>query len=521
MTHRLWLRLTSVVLVIHAVLLPILFSGLLFIVKQSLSDIFIDEVRSYGRLLADELELGDALDTPGRTRTLLDSIILSGRVVYAEVGENGTTLRSSLIPAGRGTFPGDDFKFGDHNDRTYYLSVPVSRNGHSVVLRLGFDEEATLEHIDLARARILIALLAFTLVSVALAIWLATRIAQPMIHLQNAARRIATGNFDAHLSTQSTIYEVQELARHLESMRSELVGINERLSREVMERGAAQAERRALEERLRHSERVATVGTLAGGIAHEFNNIMTPILLYAQTALEEIPAENPAAADLVRVIAAAHRARSLVNRILAFSRDFQSGPNTLVRISPVVEEVMALLRAIVPSNVEIMFDSPREHPAILGDSSLLHQLVMNLCTNACQAMRATGGLLTVRVTRERRSTDPRVPHGDYVVLDVTDTGHGMDERTRSRIFEPFFTTREVGEGTGLGLSVAHGIVASMGASILVDSEAGRGSKFRVYFPVANAAGSGGEVRFAKPSLSDRSEPTAKRESDALSIDHRR
>lgn len=488
-THRLWLRLTSVVLVIHAVLLPLLFSGLLFIARQSVADIFIDEVRSYGRLLADELEIGDALETPERTRTMLDSIILSGRVVYAEVLVNGVSLRSTLASAEHTSFPGDDFGFGEHNDRTYFLSVPVKRaEATSVVLRLGFDEAATLEHIERARLRILLALMGFTAVSVVLAIWLATRIALPMTHLQTAAQSIATGNFDAHLSTQSKIYEVQELARHLESMRSELVGTNARLSREMSERAATEAERRMLEERLRHSERVATVGTLAGGIAHEFNNIMTPILLYAQTALEEIPPENPATADLTRVIAAAHRARALVNRIMAFSRDFQSGPNTLVLLGPIVEEVMALLRAIVPSNVEIALDYPRELPAVLGDPSLIHQLVMNLCTNACQAMRASGGQMTVRLSRVRRSTEPRVARGDYVVLEVLDTGHGMDERTRARIFEPFFTTREVGEGTGLGLSIAHGIVASMGATILVDSEAGHGAKFSVYFPVANPAG---------------------------------
>jgi signal transduction histidine kinase len=512
-THRLWLRLTSVVLVIHAVLVPVLFSGLLFIVQQSLSDIFIDEVRSYGRLLADELEVGDSLATAERTRSTLDSIILSGRVVYAEVLMNGKSLRSTLDTPEHATFPGDDFGFGEHNDRTYFLSVPITRtDGSSVVLRLGFDEAATLEHIERARLRILLALLAFTVVSVALAIWLATRIARPMTDLQTAAQGIATGDFDAHLSTQSKIYEVQELARHLESMRSELVGINARLSREMVDREAAEAERRTLEERLRHSERVATVGTLAGGIAHEFNNIMTPILLYAETALEEIPAENPATGDLSRVISAAHRARALVNRILAFSRDFQSGPNTLVLVRPIVDEVMALLRAIVPSNVEIAFECARDLPPVLGDPSLIHQLVMNLCTNACQAMRTSGGLLTVRVSRDRHSTEPRVPTGDYVVLEVRDTGHGMDERTRSRIFEPFFTTREVGEGTGLGLSVAHGIVTSMGATILVDSEAGRGAQFSVYFPVANPAG----LAYApatNPNLSER-------DSHVLSSDHR-
>lgn len=487
LTNRLWFRLTMVVLVIHAVLMPLLFSGLLFIVERSHVDIFVDQVRSYGHLLADELELGDALDSPDRTRALLDSVILSGRGVYAEVVHDGHSLQSTLAPATHRVYVGDDFEFGDHRDTIYFISVPVDRKDGQWLLRLGFDETDTWEHIARTRQQILYALLMFTIVSVVLAFWLATRIAKPMGHLRGAAREIAMGNFDAHLSTQSTIYEVQELASHLESMRSELVGINARLSREVVERAAAEAQRRALEERLRHSERVATVGTLAGGIAHEFNNIMTPILLYAQTARDEIPPDSPAANDLTRLIAAAHRARSLVNRILTFSRDFGTGSNTLVRISPVVEEALELLRALVPSNVEIVVDAPRDLPPVLGDPGLVHQLVMNLCTNACQAMRPRGGLLAVRVSRERSPSDPRVGPGDYVVLEVRDTGHGMDARTRERIFEPFFTTREVGEGTGLGLSVAHGIAASMRAIIVVDSEPGHGARFRVLCPVASAA----------------------------------
>jgi signal transduction histidine kinase len=165
---------------------------------------------------------------------------------------------------------------------------------------------------------------------------------------------------------------------------------------------------------LRHSERVATVGTLAGGIAHEFNNIMTPILLYAQIARDEIPPDSAAANDLTRVIAAAHRARALVNRILTFSRDFGTGTSTLVRVSAIVTEALELLRAIVPSNVEIVGDPATDLPAIIGDPGLLHQLVMNLCTNAWQAMRATGGVLSVTVTRAR-GQEPDISPGDYVV----------------------------------------------------------------------------------------------------------
>ncbi|HEY7377921.1 MAG TPA: ATP-binding protein [Steroidobacteraceae bacterium] len=493
-TNRLWFRLTSVVLVIHAVLLPLLFFGLLLIVQHSHADIFVDQVRTYGRLLADELELGDALTTPERTVALLDSIILSGQGMFAEVqAGNEPPLRSTLVAPEFGKYPGDNFEFGDRGDRTYFFSVPIPRKDGQVILRLGFDESAVWDQIHDARNRILLALIVFTVVSVGLAIWLATRIAQPMIRLQNAARSIATGHFDAHLEAGSGIQEVQQLTQHLESMRSELVGINERLSLEIMERAAAEAQRRSLEERLRHSERIATVGTLAGGIAHEFNNIMTPILLYAQAALDDVPETSAPADDLHRVIAAAHRARTLVNRVLTFSRDIQSGPTVPVNVAAVVEEVVALLRAIAPPNIEIVSRIGSPLATIPGDASLVHQLVMNLCTNASQAMRASGGRMTVTLAQRSERSDERVPTGEYVVLEVADTGHGMDAKTLSRIFEPFFTTRDVGEGTGLGLSVVHGIASSMGAVVVADSQPGRGATFRVYFAMAARAETGADL----------------------------
>jgi signal transduction histidine kinase len=269
-------------------------------------------------------------------------------------------------------------------------------------------------------------------------------------------------------------------------MRHELVGTNERLAGEILKRAAGEAERRSLEQRLRHRERIATVGTLAGGLAHEFNNIMTPVLLYAQDALDEVRPDAPIAEDLRRVITAAHRARSLVNRVLTFSRDFDAEPQCTVRLGVVVDEVLTLLRALVPSNIEIVRRGVDDAP-IVSDPGLIHQLVMNLCTNAYQAMQVSGGALTVTLSEEHVSDDARVEPGDYVVLEVLDTGQGMDEDTRERIFEPFFTTREVGAGTGLGLSVVHGIVTSMKATITVDSKLGGGAKFRVYFPVCEGA----------------------------------
>jgi signal transduction histidine kinase len=484
--NRLWFRLTLVLLGIHAVLLPLLFYGLLVIVQRSLADVFLDEVRTYGRLLADELELGDALSSPARTLTLLDSVILSGQGVYAEVIEGQEHLRSALVSPGLRVPNGDDFVFGGRGDHTYYLSVPVTKGSRQVILRLGFDESGTDERIERARERIFMAVLLFTAASIGMAIWLATRIAQPLTHLQRAAQRIATGDSQSHLEVPSSIHEVRELARHLESMRSELVGTNDRLEREMADRAAAEAQRRSLEERLRHRERIASIGTLAGGIAHEFNNIMTPILLYTQMALDEVKDDTLLADDLRRVVASAHRARQLVTRILTFSREIGSGSSSPVRVGPVVDEVLGLLRAVVPANVEIIRGPGRDDPMIIGDAELIRQLTMNLCTNAYQAMQPAGGVLSVDLTRASQPLDPRVSPGDYLVLEVADTGHGMDEQTRARIFEPFFTTREVGQGSGLGLSVVHGIATGMGATILVDSEPGHGSRFRVYFRVPTA-----------------------------------
>jgi signal transduction histidine kinase len=483
---RLWLRLTLVVLVIQAALLPLLFYRLLIIVEKSHADAFIDQVRSYSRILADELEIGDVLSTPSHTLALLDSIILSGRGAYAEIVKDGKALRSGLIAPDTGPFHGDNFKFHSGGDHIYFISIPITKGSGDIVLRLGFDEAETLDYINRARVQMLLALGSFTSISVVLVIWLATRLARPMTHLADGARRIADGDVNSRLEFASSIYEVRELTRHLESMRRALVGTNERLAGEILKRAAGEAERRSLEQRLRHRERIVTVGTLAGGIAHEFNNIMTPVLLYAQDALDEVPRDLPIAEDLRRVIAAAHRARSLVNRVLTFSRDIDAEPQCTVRLGVVVDEVLTLLRALVPTNIEIVRHGANDAP-IVGDPGLIHQLIMNLCTNAYQAMQVSGGVLTVTLSEEHASSDVRVEPGEHIVLEVLDTGQGMDEETRERIFDPFFSTREVGAGTGLGLSVVHGIATSLKAAITVDSKPGGGAKFRVYFPVYEAA----------------------------------
>jgi signal transduction histidine kinase len=159
---------------------------------------------------------------------------------------------------------------------------------------------------------------------------------------------------------------------------------------------------------------------------------------------------------------------------------------TVFSLRAPVEEALALLRAIVSANIEVVFEAPEETLPVLGDASLVHQVVINLCTNAYEAMRRSGGRLAITLESVEDPAESQLGPGRYQVLQVSDTGHGMDEAVLAHIFEPFFTTREVGEGTGLGLSVVHGIVASIGGAITVRSAAGRGTTFRVYLPAASA-----------------------------------
>ena len=241
-----------------------------------------------------------------------------------------------------------------------------------------------------------------------------------------------------------------------------------------------------LEEQLRQAQKMEAIGTLAGGIAHDFNNILVPILGYSELALHTLAPNDPLVADLQEITKAAKRAKDLVQQILSFSRQ---APQERKPIQPqlLVKEALKLLRASLPSTIEIRQEIPAECGTVLIDPTQLHQIVMNLCTNAFHAMRETGGVLGVllkEVTIEENNSVPssELPPGKYVLIEVSDTGRGMDHETLSHIFEPYFTTKGKGEGTGLGLSVVHGIIKSYQGHITVYSEASCGSRFHVYLP---------------------------------------
>ncbi len=243
-----------------------------------------------------------------------------------------------------------------------------------------------------------------------------------------------------------------------------------------------------LEMALRQAHKMEAIGTLAGGIAHDFNNILAAIVGFAEMALYKAPEGSSVRHYMERVIESASRATDLVKQILTFSRKAELERRPLA-IAPIVKEAVKLLRSSLPTTIEIRLEValPPDGGIVVADPTQIHQVLMNLCTNAAHAMRPRGGILTVNLSQVevdaslvRRHPDLRP--GPYVRLAVSDTGHGMDAAVMDRIFDPYFTTKGVGEGTGLGLSVVQGIVKSCGGAISVYSEAGRGTSFHVFLP---------------------------------------
>ncbi len=260
--------------------------------------------------------------------------------------------------------------------------------------------------------------------------------------------------------------------------------------RDITRRVAAEREKHNLVEVLAQSQKMEAIGTLAGGIAHDFNNILTGVIGYAELARARLPATHPSAVDLGDVLSAGERARDLVRRILTFSRK-QKPEKHAISLKPVISEVLKLLRATTPAGIEIHADFCEETDCVLADAAQIHQAVLNLATNAVHAMGGGPGTLDVRLENISGSTllargDARLLAGEWVRVSVSDTGHGMDPATLRRIFEPFYTTKQPGEGTGLGLAVVHGIVTAHGGIVTVESVPGKGSTFRLFFPLAAA-----------------------------------
>jgi PAS domain S-box-containing protein len=260
------------------------------------------------------------------------------------------------------------------------------------------------------------------------------------------------------------------------------------IGRDITENKQALKEREKMEKLLQEAQKLEAIGTLAGGIAHDFNNILSAIIGYAGLMqLAEIPQDSPLGPYLEGILRAGDRAKDLVSQILTFSQDNEKEKRP-VQLGFIIKEVLKFLRASLPSTIKIHQDFSKETGTILANATQMHQVLMNLCTNAAQAMRDTGGSLDVELAEvildaQEAAHLPGLKAGPYVRLSVKDSGHGMSPEILERIFEPYFTTKAKGEGTGLGLAVTHGIVKNHEGAIYVKSELGKGSLFEVYLPV--------------------------------------
>jgi len=245
---------------------------------------------------------------------------------------------------------------------------------------------------------------------------------------------------------------------------------------------------RNLEDQLRQAHKMEAIGTLAGGIAHDFNNILGIILGNAELAIDDTPGWHPAKHHLEEIITAGLRAKDVVRQLLSFSRNAEPVKHPL-HIEQVLGESLKLLRASIPTSIEIQFQAPTQLPSIEADATQIHQILINLCTNAAHAMEEQGGTLTISLQETEQDIQTadqfrELPPGSYIQLSVKDSGCGIPFEIQDKVFDPYFTTKEFGKGMGMGLAVVHGIVAGLGGAIALESEPGNGTLFNVLFPVS-------------------------------------
>jgi len=298
-----------------------------------------------------------------------------------------------------------------------------------------------------------------------------------------------TGDVDAeyrvlHFGAVRWIQAVGRMFFDLEGEPTHIVGF----MLDVTDRHVVEEELRRMERQLRHAQHLEALGTLAGGIAHDFNNLLGAILGYGEMALRNVRAGTRLRRDIESIMIAGERGHALVERILAFSRS-GVGEQVAVHVEAVVRETLALFAAKLPEHISIERQLHAGSAAVMGDPTQIHQVLMNLLTNAVQAMPSTG---TLRVSLDRIPVQARrvvttgsIAAREYVVMEVSDSGTGIPAEILEKIFDPFFTTKEVGVGTGLGLSLVHGIVTGLGGAIDVATSLGKGSVFKVYLPVAD------------------------------------
>jgi signal transduction histidine kinase len=307
-------------------------------------------------------------------------------------------------------------------------------------------------------------------------------ITRRVVRLTDAAGALRTGSLNVFAEEQGRD-ELTELARTFNIMAGRIRELVNDLELKVAQRTAELAESEA---KLHQARKMEAIGVLAGGVAHDFNNILGIILGNAELAIDDIPEGNPAALNLKEIRTGCLRAKDVVRQLLSFSRRSELDKKP-VSIAPVIIEALSLMRASISANIEIRQSISDDCGTVIAEPTQIHQLIINLCTNAAHAMTPAGGLLGIEASRiQLPGADgaryPGLKPGPYVRLTVSDTGCGMPPEIKRRIFEPYFTTKEIGKGTGMGLAVVHGIVKNHGGMIAVQSEPGQGSTFNIILP---------------------------------------
>src|SRR6266851_1446926 len=342
---------------------------------------------------------------PGTNRRLARSRHHSRRGALCRTLRPGPRCAQQAGVAGhRGTA---SYRFGLRPRRRRHLlhRIAIVHSGHNAELRLGFDEQPTRDRIELALGRMLWLLAAYLGVAVGIAVILSYRLSRPIHRLGDVSRAIASGDYAQVLNVSTGIRELHELASDLEGMRRELVGVNHRLQAKIKEKEISEVRREELQKQLRHRQRLETVGTLAGGIAHEINNVLVPIILFTETALQDLPPSSASRADLVRVLAAARRAKDVVKKILTFSRELDDAKVALIDLRSVVTEGLHLFSVLAPPSIEIRTEIGEGIPLVKADATLALHLVINLCTNAYQAMAGAEGVLTIGLRYQDHPVD--------------------------------------------------------------------------------------------------------------------
>ena len=312
----------------------------------------------------------------------------------------------------------------------------------------------------------------------------------PIVHQEEVIGNLLMGNKETDYDAEDKQF-LEEIVRYIAPV------LHARLQRDREEKA-----RERLSSQLRRTQKMEAISTLAGGIAHDFNNILSAIVGYGQLAKMELDPESKAHADLKEVLQSADRAKLLIRQILAVGRS-QEQERQPMQLKHIVNEALKFLRSTLPSTIEIREMYDEDVGVIDADPTQMHQVLMNLCTNAGHAMERNGGILEVSLRNV--TVDPREPEsgvhlepGPYLRLGVSDTGYGIAPEIREKIFDPYFTTKEPGVGTGIGLSVVHGIVTQHGGDITVESEPRIGSTFHVYLPLSQAEEEQPEVKEETP-----------------------